>query len=148
LLPGGKEGYSSAASSTGRLAVLNWNQVLLYPKGSTIRETSCRASLKLPAGWKLGTALPIDKTTEQTTTFAPVSLETLVDSPVLCGEHLREVPLGAAEGPRHYLVMAADSAAALEIPPELKAKYDRLVAETGALFGTRHYKSYRFLLTL
>ena len=29
-----------------------------------------------------------------------------------------------------------------------RAKYDRLVTETGRLFGARHYKSYRFLLTL
>jgi predicted metalloprotease with PDZ domain len=148
LLPGAREGFSSAASSTGHLAMINWNQVLLYPRGGNIRATFCRASLKLPAGWKLGTALPIDRTAEQTTTFGRVSLETLIDSPVLCGEHLREVPLGSGEGPPHYLVLAGDSAASVKIPPELKAKYDRLVAEAGALFGTRHYRSYRFLVTL
>jgi predicted metalloprotease with PDZ domain len=32
--------------------------------------------------------------------------------------------------------------------PEYNAKYDHLVAEAGALFGTRHSTSYRFLLAL
>jgi hypothetical protein len=33
LLPAGTESFSSAASSTANLAVLSWNQVLLYPEG-------------------------------------------------------------------------------------------------------------------
>ncbi len=148
LLATSKEGFTSAASASAKLAVISWNQVLLYPKGAKIQEAQCRASLRLPSGWKLGTALPIDKQADALTTFNPVSLETLVDSPVLCGAYLRETPLGSDEGPRHYLIMACDSEAGLEMTPEYKAKYDRLVAEAGALFGTRHYKSYRFLLAL
>ena len=42
----------------------------------------------------------------------------------------------------------ADSAAALEIKPEDARHFAHLVAETGALFGARHYGSYHFLLTL
>jgi predicted metalloprotease with PDZ domain len=41
-----------------------------------------------------------------------------------------------------------DSQAGLEIMPAIKTHYDQLVAEAGALFGARHYKSYRFLVTL
>jgi predicted metalloprotease with PDZ domain len=77
-----------------------------------------------------------------------VSLEELADSPVLCGAYFKEVPLGPAEGPPHYLVLACDSAAGLELAPALKAQYERLVAEAGKLFGARHYRSYRFLVTL
>jgi predicted metalloprotease with PDZ domain len=148
LPPTSKDNLFSTPLSSAKLAVINWNQVLLYPKGVKIEEAQCRASLRLPAGWKLGTALPIDKAGEPLTTFGPVSLETLVDSPVLCGAHFREIPLGPEDGPRHYLILACDSAAGLEITPEYKAKYDNLVREAGALFGTRHYKSYRFLLAL
>ncbi|HXU47112.1 MAG TPA: collagenase, partial [Thermoanaerobaculia bacterium] len=43
---------------------------------------------------------------------------------------------------------AADSAAALEISPELTDKMKRLVAEADALFGARHFTHYHFLLTL
>src|SRR5262249_6551668 len=59
-----------------------------------------------------------------------------------------EVPLGPSEGPPHYLVLACDSVAGLELSPALKANYERLVAEAGTLFGARHYHSYRFLLTM
>src|SRR6266480_8133144 len=33
LLPASAEGFSSGASATANLAVLSWNQVLLYPEG-------------------------------------------------------------------------------------------------------------------
>jgi predicted metalloprotease with PDZ domain len=42
----------------------------------------------------------------------------------------------------------ADSAAALELKPADAAHFSHLVAETGALFGARHYRDYHFLLTL
>jgi predicted metalloprotease with PDZ domain len=148
LLATSKEGFTSAASASAKLAVISWNQVLLYPKGATIQEMQCRASLRLPSGWKLGTALPIDKQADALTTFSPVSLETLVDSPVLCGAYLRQTLLGPDGGPAHYLVMACDSEAGLEMTAEYRVKYDRLISEAGALFGARHYKSYRFLLAL
>jgi predicted metalloprotease with PDZ domain len=146
--PAAKEGFSSAASATAQLAVLNWNQLLLYPKGKSIQELHCRTHLTLPAGWKLGTALPIVKQAGTRTSFAPVSLETLVDSPVLCGLHLREIPIGPDKDPHHFIVVACDSEAGLEMSPELKAHHDRLVVEAGALFGARHYPAYHFLLTL
>jgi predicted metalloprotease with PDZ domain len=139
--------FSGGVCATEKLGVLSWNYVLLYPAGRTIREATCRASVRLPRDWKLGTALHVASRQGDRTEFTPVSLETLVDSPVLCGVHLREVPIGPAPPP-HSIVMACDSAAGLELSPELKANYDRLVTEAGALFGNRRYDSYRFLLTL
>jgi predicted metalloprotease with PDZ domain len=61
---------------------------------------------------------------------------------------LRTVALGAGQPPAHSIEVAADSEAALEMSPELVSGYERLVAEAGALFGARHYRSYRWLLTL
>jgi predicted metalloprotease with PDZ domain len=146
--PSSTAGFSSAASMTTKLAVINWNQLVLYPKGPAMDQIECRASLRVPAGWKLGTALPIASQNGQETRFAPVTLETLIDSTVLCGAHFREIPIGPADGPRHFLEIASDSTAALEVSPELRAQFDRLVTESGALFGARHYRSYRFLLAL
>src|SRR5207245_10880699 len=62
-----KEGYSASASMTARLAVLNWHLVLIYPKGASVRDQRVRARLTLPQGWKLSTALPIDRTEGATT---------------------------------------------------------------------------------
>ncbi len=143
-----KEGYSASASMTARLAVLNWHLVLLYPQGASVREQRVRARLTLPKGWKLSTALPIEAVEGATTQFQTVSLETLADSTVLCGAYLKEVPLGPPEGPPHYLVLACDSPAGLELTDGLKSHYERLIAEAKALFGARHYRSYRFLVTM
>jgi predicted metalloprotease with PDZ domain len=148
LPPASVEGFSSAASSTAELLVLNWNQVLLYPAGPLASQIKVRANLTLPEGWKLGTALPIATRAGRTTRFSEVSLETLIDSPVLCGAHFREIPLGVVGGAPHFVEMAADSEAALEPKPETREAWGRLVREGQALFGARHYSSYRFLLTL
>ena len=50
----------SSPCMTSQLAIVNWHLVLLYPKGPTVRDLQFRADITLPAGWKLGTALPID----------------------------------------------------------------------------------------
>jgi predicted metalloprotease with PDZ domain len=143
-----KEGFSSSASMTERLAIINWHMVMLYPKGRPVREQQVRASVRLPAGWKLGTALPLDAQKEASVQFKTVSLETLFDSPMLCGQHLKEYSLGPKEGPPHFLVVACDSASGAEVPKEMLGQYERLVREAGVLFGARHYRSYHFLLTL
>ncbi|GEM_PF-6971156 len=133
--PPATEGFTSGASATTQLAILNWNQLLLYPKGRPAREIEFQASLTLPAGWRLGTALPMASQSGRQTKFAPVSLEALVDSPVLCGKHFREVAIGPPGSPSHFLEIACDSEQGVELNPDLKTKHDRLVAEAKALFG-------------
>jgi predicted metalloprotease with PDZ domain len=144
LLAAGRGGFGNA---TQNIAVLRWNQVALYPKGKSIDSVDFQASVKVPAGWKMSTVLPIQSQSGDVTNFGVVDLETLVDSPVITGRYFREIPLGKGE-PLHYLDLASDSAAGLEITPKQKAAYEKLVAEAGALFGSRHYKLYRFLVTL
>jgi predicted metalloprotease with PDZ domain len=75
-------------------------------------------------------------------------LETLIDSPVICGAHFRVIPIGPEGEPRHFMDLACESEEGLKISPELKSKFDRLVVEAGALYGARHYKKYHFLVTL
>jgi predicted metalloprotease with PDZ domain len=137
-------GFTSGASATTELAVLNWNQVLLYPEGTGSDQIRLQASLKVPNGWKYGTALPIARESGNEIQFEPSSLTTLIDSPVSAGAHYRTIELGQS----HYLHVAGDSEKSIELSDELIEHYKNLVAETGALFGARHYRSYHFLLTL
>ncbi len=148
LLSAPAEGYSAGASATAFLNLVSWNQVLLYPKGYDAGNITCIPSLKLPAGWKFGTALPGAKDNGDTVEFAPVSLETLIDSPVITGRYFRVIQLTPGETPSHEIDIAADSEADLALTPETEAHFRRLVAEAGALFGSRHYRDYHFLLTL
>jgi predicted metalloprotease with PDZ domain len=137
------------SSTTPHIAVVRWNEMLLYPKGKPQQEIFVQATLRVPDGWKFGSALPVENRDGSGTRFAPVSLETLVDSPLLCGQFFREVPITPAdEKTPHFLELACDSPEGLEIPADVRTQHERLVAEAGALFGARHYRSYRFLVTL
>ncbi len=142
------EGFSAGASSSEKLVIVSWNEVLMYPQGKAAADVTFAPTLKLPAGWKFGTALEKQSQSGEAITFKPVSLEMLVDSPVLAGEYFREIPISSPPEIPHFIDLAADSSAALAMTDETIGYYKRLVNETGALFGARHYTSYHFLVTL
>ena len=73
--------FSSGGSTTSQLAVLSWNQFLLYPKGTPTDQLQYQANLKIPDGWRYGTALPIERESGSEIMFKPSSLTTLIDSP-------------------------------------------------------------------
>jgi predicted metalloprotease with PDZ domain len=139
-------GFSAGSSATDKLAVISWNQVLLYPKGWKSDDINYSASLKLPEGWKFGTPLPVTSQNGNESKFGTVSLTTLVDSPVITGEFLKVVPL--AQNPTTEMDIAADSAAALDAPKEVWDHYVSLVDQAQKLFGAHHYRDYHFLYTL
>lgn len=147
LSPATRSGFTSGASMTPHLALLTWNQTLLYPEGAKSDEVTFKPSLRLPAGWKYGTSLSAARDSSGQIDFEPVSLTLLVDSPVLAGEFFRTVPLDNS-GRSVVLDIAADSAAALAITPEATEAFRRLVTQADALFGARHFDRYHFLLTL
>jgi len=141
-------GFSSAASCTQELLLHSWNQTLLYPSGVASDALTFEASLKLPPGWKYGTALPVASESGGLIRFAPATLTTLVDSPVLAGANFRRVDLAPGATPHEYLDMACDSRAGLAIPEDQARHMRQLMAEASALFGARHFREYHFLLSL
>lgn len=148
LLSAPASGYSAGASATAYLNLVSWNQMVLYPKGYDAANLTCVPTLRLPAHWKFGTALPVAKQSGETVYFGDVSLETLIDSPVLTGRYFRAIDLTPGKTPDHEMDIAADSQAALAMTPEMQAHFRQLVAEAGVLFGSRHYRDYHFLVTL
>lgn len=134
-------------TSTESLAIILWNQVLLYPAGSRSDDLKFAARLTLPTAWSFATALPrAPAAAADPIEFRPVSLTTLVDSPVLAGRHFRNFDLGGS--PPVSLHVAADSEAALNAPEATQAHMRLLVREAYALFGATHYGEYHFLWTL
>jgi predicted metalloprotease with PDZ domain len=140
---------SGGPAASSNLLDLNWNAVVLYPKGARSDDVNFLPSITLPAGWKFGTALPVAHTAGDDVEFSPVSLTTLIDSPLIAGVHYRKIELTKpGEMPVHVMDLVADSEADLAMTPQDLAAYQKLVAETGELFGARHYRHYDFLLTL
>jgi predicted metalloprotease with PDZ domain len=148
LATAGTSGYSAGGSTSENLALLSWNTLLVYPADTDATQVMFTPSVKLPVGWNLGTALDKDGGSGQTSTFKTVSLEQLVDSPVLAGRYFREIPLAPEISPKHYLDMAADGPEQLNLSKEHITEFDKLVRETGALYKSRHYGAYHFLVTL
>ena len=149
LLAAGSEGGAAFMTvASPKVMTMNWNDVLLYPKSANALQLPYTATLRLPAGWKYGSALPEDVQKDGQIAFKTVTLETLIDSPVLAGEHVNIVPIGT-EKDRHRVVLACDSPDGLAVPAETKAAWDRLPAEAAAMFGpAKPYGNYTFLLGL
>ena len=141
-------GFSAGASTSANLAIVSWNEFVLYPAGSSAGQVRLEPSIKLPESWKFGTALTEASREDNTIHFQPVTLETLIDSPVLAGRYFKEIPLADEITPKHYLDMAADGPEDLKPSAEMISAFNNLVRETGALYKSRHYASYHFLLTL
>jgi len=147
ISPAGPGGiYTGGASATDKMTVVSWNTMLIYPAGPTSDDLTYEASLRLPAGWKFGTPLPVASQSGAEIKFKPASLTTLVDSPVIAGEYLRVVPL--AENPHQEMDIAADSAAALDAPQEMLDHYKSLTEQAKRLFGAQHFREYHFLYSL
>jgi predicted metalloprotease with PDZ domain len=148
--------FTEGGSTSANLALLSWNTILVYPLNGDIAHTNVSdimfsPSVKIPEGWHFGTALqPIDGATEASShaAFNTVSLEQLIDSPVLAGRWFREIDLAPDVTPKHYLDLAGDGPEDIALNQQHIDQFSKLVRETGALYKSRHYNSYHFLVTL
>ena len=141
-------GFTAGASTSANLAIISWNELVLYPAGHPAADISVQPAVKLPADWQYGTALTKTGESNGTIQFEPVSLEQLIDSPLLAGKYFKEFPLAPEVSPKNYLDLAADGPEDLRIKSETLDAYSNLVREAGALYQSRHYTSYHFLVTL
>jgi predicted metalloprotease with PDZ domain len=152
LEPNGSSGPTNGMTSD-KLMVLNWYQVVLYPAGTPVSQLTYKAALQLPQGWHYGTALHASPASgsgdDAKVEFEPASLSRLVDSPLVAGEYYRAIDLTPPGEPIHHEIdIAGESEAALAMPDDFRKGLINLVAESGKLFGSRHYGEYHFLLTL
>jgi predicted metalloprotease with PDZ domain len=130
---------------TPEMLGLQWNTVVLYPAGYYASRIEVAPELTVPQGWELGTALDIQSRRASSVSFKQTSLETLVDSPVFAGRYFRSIPLD----PAVRLDIVADAPVDYEtIRPEQLTAHRKLVQETYALFGGRHFDRYEMLLAL
>ncbi len=113
----------------------------LYPAGYFTRQIPVTYVVTYPRGWQAGTALRPTATNGDTVTYATVSYETLVDSPIFAGKYFRKDDLGQGV----TLNTVADSPKDLEVSPEVLAKHRNLVTQAVKLFGARHFDRYDFL---
>ena len=91
---------SGDRASIGRgILGIEWEAVLLYPAGPSVDAVRVVPRLKLPPRWQQASALrgpageAVQPGADGWITFGEVSVETLVDSPLFAGRHLKQIPL-------------------------------------------------------
>ncbi|NYF81280.1 M61 family metallopeptidase [Granulicella arctica] len=149
-----------------KLAVLEWEKLLLYPANTPVKDIPIQPSVIVPTGWGIGTALtpegtgnpPVTTGVDESahgptpgatiTHYAATTVEQLEDSPVITGQYFHEFPLAPEVSPKHYIDVVADAPEDSQLRPALLAELSNLVRETGAAYDSRHYHVYHFLLTL
>ena len=133
---------------TPEMLNLQWNATALYPAGYFSRRIMFAASVKLPAGWKLGSALETASVAGATTNFKPVPFNTLVDSPLFAGKYFERVDLDPGAKAQVHMDIVADRAEDLTISPAQLQAHRNLVQQAYKAFGSYHYDHYDFLLSL
>lgn len=146
LLGSDEGGEDQARCSSAQLLMLDWCLTVFAPKGAPAATIPFRASLTLPEGWDHASALPELRGESRALEFATVSLEELVDSPVLAGRYFRHIPLDP--GGFTTLEVACDSRAGLAFGDAVIEAHARLTREAFAMFGGAHQRRYRFLVAL
>jgi predicted metalloprotease with PDZ domain len=133
---------------TDRMMDMAWSKVLLYPAGYFSRGITFAPSVTFAHGWQFGTALETASQSGDTTTFKPVTLNNLVDSPIYAGQYFKRVDLNPGGDAPVHLDIVADDAKYLAITPEQLQAHRNLVTQATKLFGSHHYDHYDFLFSL
>lgn len=143
--------FTAGQTNSSRLAIISWNEFVLYPKGADADRLSVEASLVVPPDWKVVSALESIPGTGGAVAFEKTSLARLIDSPAQIGRYAKLLELKGAEPASqlpHSISIMADSDAALDTPEDFARTYSRMVSEGGAMFGSRMYRRYTWLVSL
>ncbi len=145
---------SPTAGAQGRITMtpemlnLQWEKMLLYPAGHWSRNIMVQPTVKLPTGWRFGTALePLEKNGD-VQTFKPVNLEVLIDSPIFAGVHYRQIDLDPGGRSPVRANIVADEADSLNATDEQIQILRNLVTQMDRLYGARHFDHYDFLIAM
>ncbi|WP_122464821.1 M61 family metallopeptidase [Brevundimonas lutea] len=133
---------------TPEMANLQFEKHMLYPAGYAHRRIQVQPSVRLPEGWGYGVALEPVSSQDELTQFAPVSVETLADSPMFAGVHYRQYDLDPGADIPVRLNIVADEAGDIQPSEEQLDTLRSLVTQADRLFGARPFDRYDFLLGL
>jgi len=130
--------------ATPDMASIQWIANSLYPAGYYVRNIPVQASVIVPSGWKVATALRPSKSSATRIDYPVTSYEILMDSPLIAGAHYRRIPLTNDVA----IDVIADNNEELAAKPDQIAAHKRLVDQAVKAFGAQHYDHYDFLLTI
>ncbi len=138
---GGIDSYGDAF-----IGSINLNTCLLYPDGVAQDDIKYRLTLRLPEGWKHASSLAVACSENGWIEFEPVTLEVLVDSPIICGEFLRTFAFITGNFPTVHYHLNSESAGALQLDDRKLKLFESLATQAARLFKTAPFEEYHFLV--
>jgi predicted metalloprotease with PDZ domain len=133
---------------TPEMMRLNWYVAALYPAGYYARRIPFDVTLTLPAGWDYATALETKSRTGDVVSFGRTDYETLIDSPLFAGKHVRKIDLDPGGRSRVTLNAVGDTMEEVSPTDAVIQLHRNLVIQADRLFGARHFNHYDFLLSI
>jgi predicted metalloprotease with PDZ domain len=127
------------------VVAIAWQRLVLYPAGWYARNIAVAASVALPEGLQPFTSLDTDRARLGRLKILPVSLERLLDSPVLAGRYTARVPLGAPGESPVMLDLVAPGPDDLVLPPARIDALRRMVGQARTVFGNAPFRRYEIL---
>jgi predicted metalloprotease with PDZ domain len=141
--------YGEARLASATMLAINWNQFLLYPQDGDITTLMVAPTPVLPGSdWVAETALPAPVRSGSRVSYAPATIERLVDSPLDAGNVFRRFMLLDAAGFTNEIDAFADRSEQLDMSATSLAGFKAIVGEMDAIYGARHWQHYHFLLTV
>lgn len=134
------------AYMTADVAEIPWNAALLYPAGRSPQDVMIQPSLRVRSGWQVATALLETSRVGDMIHFDAVTLETLIDSPAIAGEHFAAIDLAAPSSDRVRINLVGPSDAAITLRPDQSEAYRALLRQALLLFGDLPFVHYDFLV--
>ena len=129
---------------------VQWQRLLLYPAGWYTRDIHIAVSLQLPPGLRPFTALDSKQKPTAASglyTFAPDTLDRLVDTPVYAAKFARILDLSSSNTPVRLNLMA-DAPGDLDVSPVQLAGLKTLIVQTEKVFGPAPFHHYDVLVSL
>lgn len=141
----------SSAKLRPEMVDVEWQHLLLYPAGWFVRDIPVAAQLELPKGLRSFSALaPLHALDSSTNllTFAPETLDRLVDAPVYAARYTQQLDISSSSHVPVHLDLLADEPADLDVSPTDLAELQALVVQASKVFGPPPFRHYDALVSL
>ena len=133
---------------TADIVHLQFHSVILYPAGVHADGIEVAPSVRLPAGWQQASALEPAGRTGDRVQFKPVSLTTLIDSPLMAGSRMQRFELAPGATRPIGLNVFAEREDGLKASDKTLAAHRTLIEQTQRVFGAPPFAHYDFLMAL
>lgn len=134
------------------VGIISPGAVLFYREGMNIDETAISTRLILPKSWTASTALEEVQANGHpgTRQYAPSTLRTFVDSPIMCGRYRRVYSLSkdndADNMVLHRLHVFSESESAVNLASPILDRLKAMVTQTAKLMGSHPFDRFEILL--